>query len=129
VKSWFGIAFLALLALAGLHMASAAGVGGVYYLGLVVAGCAGLLIFLLIGQRGRAMPDRFLPDTEVEQPGSLVGLLIGLGALAAVGVALIATTADRNLLLAGYLFIIAAVITAARAIARFFDRREPRAQG
>jgi hypothetical protein len=129
VKSWFGIAFLALLALAGLHSASEAGVGGVYDLGLVIAGTAVLLIFLLIGQRGRAMPDRFLPDTEVDQPGALVGLLIGLGALAAVGVALAATTADRDLRLAGYLFVIAAVISAAQAVGRFFDRREPRPRG
>jgi hypothetical protein len=126
MKSWFGIAFLALLAFAGLHMASAAGVGGAYYLGLVIAGTAVLLIFLLIGQRGRAMPDRFLPDTEVERPGALVGLLIGLAALAAVGVALAVTTADRDLRLAGYLFVIAAVISAARAVGRFFDRGEPR---
>jgi hypothetical protein len=107
-------------------MASAAGVGGVYDLGLVIAGTAVLLIFLLIGQRGRAMPDRFLPDTEVERPGALVGLLAGLAALAAVGMALAVTTADRDLRLAGYLFVIAAVISAARALGRFFDRGEPR---
>lgn len=128
MKSWFGIAFLALLAFAGLHLASAAGVGGTYYLGLVIAGAAVLLIFLLIGQRGQAMPDRFLPDTQVERPGALVGLLVGLGALAALGVALAVTTADRDLRLAGYLFVIAAVISAARALGRFFDRGEPRSR-
>jgi hypothetical protein len=72
------------------------------------------------------MPDRFLPDTEVERPGALVGLLAGLAALAAVGMALAVTTADRDLRLAGYLFVIAAVISAARALGRFFDRGEPR---
>jgi len=128
MKSWLGIGFLALLALAGLHLASAAGVGGAYYLGLVIAGTAALLIFVLIGQRGRAMPDRFLPDTDVDRPGPLVAMLAGFAGLAAIGIALAVTSGDRDLRLAGYLFVIAAVISAARAVGRFFDRREPRSR-
>lgn len=122
MKSWLGIGFLALLALAGLHSAAEAGFGGAYYLGLAIAGTSGLLIFVLIGQRGHAMPDRFLPDTDVDRPGPLVAMLAGFAALAAVGAALALGESDRDLHLAGLLLIIAAVIAATRALARFFDR-------
>jgi hypothetical protein len=122
MKSWLGIGFLALLALAGLHSAALAGFGGAYYLGLVIAGLSVLLIFVLIGQRGRAMPDRFLPDTDVDRPGPLVAMLAGFAVLAAAGAALAFGGGDRDLHLAGLLFIIAAVIAAARAVGRFFDR-------
>ncbi|HEX7005970.1 MAG TPA: hypothetical protein VF274_02435 [Alphaproteobacteria bacterium] len=123
MKSWLGIAFLALLAVAGLRSAAIAGAGeGAYYLGLAIAGTAILLIFVMIGQRGRAMPDRFLPDTDVEQPGSLVAMLAGFAVLAAVGAVLALSAEDRDLHLAGLLLIISAVVAAARAIGRFFDR-------
>jgi hypothetical protein len=122
MKSWAGIAILALLAVAGLHMAATAGAGaGIYYLGLFIAGAAVVLIFLFIGQSGRSMPDRFLPNTDVDRPGALGAMLLGFGVLAVVGVVLALGAADRDLELAGILFVIAAVIAAVRAIGRFFD--------
>jgi hypothetical protein len=124
MKSWAGIAFLALLALAGLRSAAAAGGGGDYVLGLVIAGTAVLLIFVLIGQGGRAMPDRFLPDTDVDRPGALVAMLAGFAGLAVVGAVLAIDTGDRDLRVAGLLFIIAAVISAVRAVARYIDRHD-----
>ena len=126
MKSWAGIAFLALLALGGLNSAAAAHGGADYYLGLVIAGAAGLLIFLLIGQRGRSMPDRFLPDTDVDSPGALGLMLVGFLVLAAVGLWLALGTAARDVEITGYLFVIAAVVSAARAVGRYFDRHEIR---
>ena len=126
MKSWAGIAFLALLAVAGLHSAAAAGTGSDYYLGLVIAGSAVLLIFLLIGQRGRAMPDRFLPDTDVDRPGALALMLGGFLALAGVGLWLALGMAARDFQVAGYLFVIAAGVSAVRAIGRYFDRHQIR---
>ena len=126
MKSWAGIAFLALLAIGGLHSAAAAGTGGAYYLGLVIAGSAVLLIFLLIGQRGRAMPDRFLPDTDVDAPGALALMLGGFLALAGVGLWLALGTAVHDVQVAGYLFVIAAVVSAVRAVGRYFDRHQIR---
>ena len=123
MKSWLGMAFLALLAVAGLHSAAVAGAGGAYYLGLAIAGAALLLIFVMIGQRGRAMPDRFLPDTDVDRPSALLAMLAGFAALAAVGAALALGATDPDLHLAGLLLIIAAIIAAARAVARFIDHR------
>jgi hypothetical protein len=122
MKSWAGIAILALLAVAGLHMAATAGAGaGLYYLGLFMGGASVILIFLFIGQGGRSMPDRFLPDTDVDRPGALGAMLLGFGILAVVGAILALGTSDRDLEVAGILFIIAAVIAAIRAIGRFFD--------
>jgi len=126
MKSWAGIAFLALLAVGGLHSAAAAHAGADYDLGLAIAGSGTVLIFLLIGQRGRAMPDRFLPDTDVDSPGALGLMLAGFLVLAGVGLWLALGAGARDLEIAGYLLVIAAAVSAVRAIGRYFDRHEIR---
>ena len=118
---WIPLAFLALLAVWGAFVASAGREPGDYVCGLTLSGAAILLGFMLIKQRFDGRPADWGGFLLVDEPASLIAVIVVFVIVALVGIFVAAGLGHGALHDAGIALAVASALAVFLSMKRVFD--------